>query len=1425
MYHTASHRGRRSPLPPAAALLLALCLLAVGVQAMTGPMNTAAPVAGAVLAAGAAADAGAPAIDWQACLGGTQADSANDVQQTADGGYIVAGYTYSKDGDVTGYHGGTNQHGYPYADARVARLNATGGLVWQRCLGGTGGDSASAVQQTTDGGYIVAGGTSSVNGDVTGNHGSTDAWVVKLNATGAVIWQKCLGGGGIDTAKAVQQTADGGYIVAGSTASTDGDVTGSHGGYGDSAFDAWVVKLNATGGLVWQKCLGGTDRDGATAVQQTADGGYIVAGSTSSNDGDVSGVHGGTSDSRAPDIWVVKLDAAGSPAWQKCLGGTGTDEDAVVRQTADGGYIVAGKPWSTDGDVSGHHGGYFDFWVVKLDAAGSIVWQTCLGGSGEDIARAIQQTADGGYIVAGTTQSTNGDVSGVHGGYGYTPVDAWVVKLDATGSIVWQKCLGGSSHDRAFAARQTADGGYVIAGETFSADGDVAGIHGESTDAWVVKLGAVLVPPTTKPPADDLPATGYETPIVVRDDDQVGPVVNGSRVVWQDWRNGASAEGDIYSYDLASRLELPEGAASSDYGKFIPHDYDPAVSSAGIFWVHAGRSDADINNEVRGRTLGGETLNITTGGEPGYRIIRDLAIDGDRLVYVLGEYGLVRYDTTHGGDYFVRSTENEIRSPDISGGTIVWQEYDGNDWNIFWYKPLTGSARALANDPWDQVAPAIHGTRAVWADHRSGNWDLYTADLSQPNPVGVPLVVAPGDQTNPQLSGDRVVWQDNRNGDWDIYSASVPGGAVATVCTAPGDQRAPAIDDDRVVWEDHRNGNWDVYMFTLSSTGPVPVPTPAPLVITSPGTYAVAADGYDGKATPIEIRSSNVVLDGGNHTVDGSRQRGSCGVRITGPVSNVVVRNLRLTNWEAGIQVENATASAIEDCEVEHNGVGVLLEGARDVAVRGNRIAANDDLGLGVDRSANASLLENDVLKTGDGFDHLVRFYEEESTFAVSVGRSAGTVVSGNEIDGEYGSLHLVDAAGTRVTGNRLLGARSGLFGSYWGRNEGTIVFDNLFRNRYYNVYGAPNATWNTTPSPGPNIVGGPEIGGNFWAKLDGTGFSETHPDVDRDGFCDDANPIGDALPLAPWDGPAPGPTPYRPHTVPCRIEAEDYDYGGFSDTTPGNAGGAYRTDDVDIEAAGGITNVGWIRNGEWLTYTVNVTTAGKYTLTARTASPNTGRSMTLSVDGAPTATIAVPNTGSFATYRDATPPLIQVTATQTPVAGVTGVAPFPQTVALTAGRHTLKLTFQGDGQNLDWFELAPYVDPTPLPPTPNGSTGQPYPAPHAVPGRVEAEDYDLGGVLGHHAGQRGRRLPHRRRRHRGRRVNFNVGWVRAGEYLEYSVDSAVTDPFSIALRVANPGAGQDRDRPRQRRGPEPDDPGDGLIRDRGRRPRSRPSG
>ncbi|HPZ36691.1 MAG TPA: T9SS type A sorting domain-containing protein, partial [Bacteroidales bacterium] len=345
-----------------------------------------------------------------------------------------------------------------------------------KCLGGTDHDFAYSIQQTSDGGFIVAGLTGSNDGDVSGNHGGSDAWVVKLNSSGEIEWQKCLGGTNYDFAYSIQQTSDGGFIVASITGSNDGDVSGNHGGS-----DYWVVKLNSSGGIEWQKCLGGTNSDGGIfndyiySIQQTSDGGFIMACETMSNDGDVSGNHG------SYDAWVVKLNSLGDIEWQKCLGGTNRDIANSIQQTSDGGFIVAGSTSSNDGDVSGNHG-YGDAWVVKLNSSGDIEWQKCLGGTNSDWAYSIQQTNDSGFIVAGYTHSNNGDVSGNHGYYDY-----WVVKLNSSGDIEWQKCIGGTNYEFANSIQQTSDGGFIVAGETLSNNGDVSGNHGYS-DAWVVKL-------------------------------------------------------------------------------------------------------------------------------------------------------------------------------------------------------------------------------------------------------------------------------------------------------------------------------------------------------------------------------------------------------------------------------------------------------------------------------------------------------------------------------------------------------------------------------------------------------------------------------------------------------------------------------------------------------------------------------------------------------------------------------------------------------------------------------------------------------------------------------------------------------------------------------------------------------------------------
>ncbi len=392
----------------------------------------------------------APSIEWQKTYGGTKTDVATAIKQTMDGGYIVAGYSNSTNKNVTGNHGGF--------DYWVVKLNSSNTIQWKISLGGAKTDYASSIQQTMDGGYIVAGYSNSKNGNVTGSHGGNDYWIVKLNNSGAIQWQKTYGGTGSDEATAIKQTTDGGYIVAGVSNSTNGDVTGNHGGIDKR--DCWIIKLNNLGVIQWQKTLGGTYYDGATDIQQTTDGGYIVAGNTNSSDGDVTGFHGST------DGWVVKLSASGAIQWQKSLGGTLGDYANSIEQTTDGGYIIGGSANSTDGNVIRNNslplGWIIDYWIVKLDNSGAIQWQKTLGGSGYDAATSIQQTADGGYIVGGMSNSLNGDVIGHHGQFFH---DYWIVKLNNSGAIQWQKCLGGSAgDDAAYSIQQTVDGGYVVAG-------------------------------------------------------------------------------------------------------------------------------------------------------------------------------------------------------------------------------------------------------------------------------------------------------------------------------------------------------------------------------------------------------------------------------------------------------------------------------------------------------------------------------------------------------------------------------------------------------------------------------------------------------------------------------------------------------------------------------------------------------------------------------------------------------------------------------------------------------------------------------------------------------------------------------------------------------------------------------------------------
>ena len=411
-----------------------------------------------------------PTIEWQHTFGGNKDEEPFAVIQTLDGGYAIAGYTASNNGDIFGSHG--------YYECWILKLDASGAVQWKKPYGGSDYELAYDIQQTPDGGYIFAGVTYSNNWQVSGNHGLSDMWVVKIDSNGVVQWQKTLGGTDIDEARAIRQTLDGGYVVAGYTESEDGDVSHFRGGR-----DYWVVKLSNLGEIEWERTFGGSGFDLCHSIAVCSDGGYIVAGQSDSQDGQVSSpIEIGS------DYWVVKLNFDGKIEWEKSLGGNSSDYAfEVLENRIGGGYTVFGHAHGNTGQISGNHGKY-DYWLVNLDETGEIVWQNSFGGSGEDYAGSFSQTSDGGYILIGGTRSSDGDVVGNDGG-----ADMWVVKTDALGQLEWQKPLGGTKAEFGRAVQQTTDGGYIATGYSWSNDGDVTENKGRN-DIWVVKLSSVTSP-------------------------------------------------------------------------------------------------------------------------------------------------------------------------------------------------------------------------------------------------------------------------------------------------------------------------------------------------------------------------------------------------------------------------------------------------------------------------------------------------------------------------------------------------------------------------------------------------------------------------------------------------------------------------------------------------------------------------------------------------------------------------------------------------------------------------------------------------------------------------------------------------------------------------------------------------------------------
>jgi hypothetical protein len=402
-------------------------------------------------------------------FGGTKNESAQAVTKTTDGGFAVLGYTQSIDGDITD----KLVEGFDYW---ILKFNANQELQWSKTYGGSGDDRGHDIIQTIDGGFAIIGSSQSSDEDVTINAGSQDYWIAKLDASGTLIWQKSFGYSGLDNGISVIQSTDGGFLLIGVL-----DVTAS-GGEGNSRStqrhaggDYWTIKLDANGEKQWSKFYGGSFTDTPYDCIQTEDNGFIIVGSSDSNDVDISGNKGGY------DFWLIKISNTGTLLWEKSFGGTEIDEARAITTSGDGNYIIVGDTRSNDIDISKNNGAA-DLWVIKISPLGDLIWEKTFGGSNFDVGRSIKKTRDNGFLISGSSRSANGDLTANQG-----QNDAWVLEVDNNGILQWQKTLGGSDIDFAYDALQLNDGKFVVVGESNSADHDITENKGFS-DLLLIQL-------------------------------------------------------------------------------------------------------------------------------------------------------------------------------------------------------------------------------------------------------------------------------------------------------------------------------------------------------------------------------------------------------------------------------------------------------------------------------------------------------------------------------------------------------------------------------------------------------------------------------------------------------------------------------------------------------------------------------------------------------------------------------------------------------------------------------------------------------------------------------------------------------------------------------------------------------------------------
>jgi hypothetical protein len=349
---------------------------------------------------------------FQKIYSSTKGQSGRDVVSTADGGYIIVGLTIGGDSDIY-----------------IVKTNNIGDILWTKTYGGAKPDYPRNIIKTTDSTYLIIGFTKSYGG------GKSNTYLLKINAVGDTLWTKTYGGTGYEEGHEIQPTSDGNYIISGSSDSQN-----------PGNFDAYLMKINPSGGVLWTKYYGGSSFETANSVKQSLDGGYIFTGQTYSY-----GAGQG-------DIWLVKTDKDGVIAWTKTYGGALLDEGNSVLANADGTYIVCSE-------TNSFGAGDIDVYVISTDASGNKLWDKTYGGSSKEVSHMINPTLDGNYIIAAITRS-----------FGLTHPDMWLLKINNTaGDTLWTVHYGGAQHEHCYSARQTDDGGYIAVGhsDSYSANTEI----------------------------------------------------------------------------------------------------------------------------------------------------------------------------------------------------------------------------------------------------------------------------------------------------------------------------------------------------------------------------------------------------------------------------------------------------------------------------------------------------------------------------------------------------------------------------------------------------------------------------------------------------------------------------------------------------------------------------------------------------------------------------------------------------------------------------------------------------------------------------------------------------------------------------------------------------------------------------------------